>query len=69
MPAANNKVRLVLMIREELRDALHLEAALSARYMGEVLESLIETHLPEAVKQIHQRRLQHTKAKRGDAAK
>jgi hypothetical protein len=56
MLAVMSKVRLVLMVEEETREALRLESALSSQDMSLIVEELIRTHLSEALEQIRERR-------------
>lgn len=63
MISTMSKVRLVLEVEEEYRDALKLESALSGRTMVEVAEAIIAEHLPAALKQIRERRGEQKPAK------
>lgn len=47
--------RLVLMIDEDIRDAIRIEAILSRQNMGQVLECLIREHCSEAMQMYRER--------------
>ena len=51
-----DRVRLVLLVDEEVREALRAESALSGREMSEIVETLLRENLSDALLQIRQRR-------------
>ncbi len=60
------KVRLVLSVDDEIRDALRLEAALSGKDMAEIITEIVEKHHADALAQIRKRRAQAERvAKKG----
>ncbi len=63
MLATMNKVRVVLMIDEDVRDALRLESALEHKDMGDIVESILRESLASAVEQIRARRAAQEKNK------
>lgn len=63
MSTEAQKVRVVLMIEEECRDALRLEAALESNDMGDVVSDLIRKHLTDALARIRERRTKQEKSK------
>lgn len=63
MLAVMSKVRLVVMVEEEIRDALRLESALAGRDMSEIVEDLIRDRLADAMQKIRERRAKKSKNK------
>ena len=64
MLIAMSKVRVVLVVEEEIRDALRLESALTRQDMAEVISNLVRTHLASAIESIRARRGEESKAKK-----
>lgn len=64
MLATMGKVRLVLSVDDEIRDAIRLEAALQGKDMAEVFAEMVEKHQSDALAQIRKRRSQADKTKR-----
>jgi hypothetical protein len=50
------EVRMVLVVEDEIRDALRLESALSGKDMKDIIEELVKEHLRDALAQIRKRR-------------
>lgn len=63
------RVRVGILINEETRDVLRLESLLTGKDMGEIVEQLVNTHLPESVEQIRQRRGQEQPKPKGKRPK
>lgn len=61
-----DKVRMVLMVDPEVRDALRLESALSEKDMADLVADLVRNNFPEALAQIRRRRAQKEKSKQKD---
>jgi DNA-binding transcriptional regulator YdaS (Cro superfamily) len=53
---AIERVRTVLVLREELRQALRLEAAKRDEQMSRIVEELLEQHLAESLAEVRRRR-------------
>ena len=66
MEKEKTKVRLALVVDEEVRDALRLESALSGKDMAELIEDLVRDHFTNAVEQIRGRRAAKDKRKKAD---
>lgn len=64
MFATMSKVRAVLQLEEDNREALRLESALTRKDMGEIVDDLIREHLSEALSQIRERRAARDRAKK-----
>jgi hypothetical protein len=63
MIATMNKVRLVVEIDEELRDALRAESGLRGEGMAEIVEQLFRENFANTIKQIRERRKHADKGK------
>lgn len=57
------KVRLVLSVEGEIRDALRLESAFTHKDMSDIIADLVREHLPDAVNQVRRRRMLREKKK------
>jgi hypothetical protein len=66
---ANKRVRLVMTVDEELRDALRLEAARRRKDMSEVLAELMTEGLAEALAEIRQSNEADSKKPKGKGSK
>lgn len=64
MLAVMSKVRAVLQLEEDSREALRLESALTRKDMGEIVDELIREHLTEALEQIRARKAAQAKKKK-----
>ncbi len=58
------QVRMVLVVDEEIRDALKLESALSKKDMADIVADYVREHLSDALEQIRKRRTIRERNKR-----
>jgi hypothetical protein len=56
MLAVMEKVRVVLVVEEEIRDALRLEATLQRKDMADILTDFVTSNFPDSLAQIRKRR-------------
>ncbi len=63
MLATMEQVRMVLVVDDEIRDALRLESALANKDMAELIQDLVREHFSDALEQIRKRRAVRDKKK------
>jgi hypothetical protein len=68
MLSVMERVRVGILINEETRDVLRLEALLTGKDMGEIVEQLVSANLTASVEQIRARR-GHEQPKKGKRPK
>lgn len=64
MIASMNRVRLVVQIDEDIRDALRLEAALRREDMGEIASRILREALADALDQIKRRGIHDSRSRK-----
>lgn len=64
-----DKVRLVVVIDEELRAALRLESAAREEDMSDIVAGLLRTHLAESLAKVRSRRAEGDDKKGGKGGK